>query len=88
MKKVILFLMYGVFTLSLSGYDTAKYVSSDLEEAQVNCLELADAVYDKMLLQEQYYIASRAADAAYDSCVEQGGYAGDGGGVVVVLEAN
>jgi hypothetical protein len=77
MKKVLLILMLGVFAFSLSSYNQIGNVHSNFDSMQVNCLDLADRVYDRMLLQEQYYIAFAAADAAYDSCVEEGGYAGD-----------
>jgi hypothetical protein len=84
MKKNILFFL-AVLTFIISSYNTQEVVFYDDENAQVNCLDLADTVYDSMLLQEQYYIASAAADAAYDSCVEEGGYPGDS---VVTIESN
>ena len=77
MKKVMMFSVLGFFTLLLSSYSSTEFIPSNTEITQVNCLDLADSVYDRMLLQEQYYIASAAADTAYDSCVEEGGYPGD-----------
>jgi hypothetical protein len=81
MKKIFI-ILFLVFTTNSFSYVIEK---CENEVSQVNCLNVANDVYDEMFHYGSYLMASRAADAAYDDCVEQGGYAGDS---VVTLEAN
>lgn len=79
MKKILTILLLAFTICSFSPISN----KSEAQLNQVNCLNVANDVYDTMFEYGAHFMASRAADAAYDDCVEQGGYPGDS---VVTIE--
>lgn len=81
MKKLLL-ILFIVFITDSFGRVSENFNHRAIQE---NCLNIANATYDAMFDVGGYRMASRAADEAYDNCVEQGGYAGDS---VVTIEVS